>query len=128
MDKAYNDLAAYTQDTLDAFIRANTALTKGVEQLSKNFFALASHTLEEATEAGKRFTGVKSVAEAFELQTRYAQEAMDTLITESRKAQDISATIAKDAAAPFAERMKATMTSFAAAAYPSAAPASKKAA
>ena len=133
MEKAFTDLTAYTQDTLGAFVKANAAMTKGVEQLSKNFFALASHALEEATEVGKRFTSVKSISEAFETpKSRFAQESIETLITEARKVQDLSATLAKDVSAPFADRIKATMSTFAATAYPGfsapTSPSSKKAA
>jgi len=130
MEKAYNDFATYTQDTLGAFVKANAVMTKGVEQFTKNFFALASHALEEATEAGKRITSVKSIGEAVELQSRFAQESLETLITETRKAQDLSATLAKDVSAPFADRVKATLATFATVAYPAAAatPSSKKAA
>jgi len=128
MEKAYTDFSAYTQDTLSAFVKASAAMTKGVELLSKNFFSLASHALEEATEAGKRITAVKSVSEAFELQSRYAQESIETMITEARKVQDLSATLAKDVSAPFADRIKATITTFAAAASAPTTPSSKKAA
>lgn len=132
MEKAFSDLTAYTQDNLGAFIKANAAMTKGVELMSKNFFALASHALEEATEVGKRVTSVKSISEAFELQSRFAQESMETMITEARKAQDLSATLAKDVSAPFADRIKATFSTFAAVAYPGFSaptpPSSKKAA
>ena len=130
MEKAYSDLTAYTQDTLSAFVKANAAMTKGVEQLSKNFFALASHAVEEASEVGKRITSVKSISEAFEVQSRFAQESIETLITEARKAQDLSATLAKDVSAPFADRIKATMSTLAAAypGFPVPAPSSKKAA
>jgi phasin family protein len=73
-----------------------------------------------------RFAAVKSMGEAFELQSRYAQESMETLVTEVRKAQDLSATVAKDAVAPLAERFKATVNTFAAAGFPLGTPASNK--
>ena len=128
MEKAYTDFTTYTQDTLGAFVKASAAMTKGVDLLSKNFFSLASHALEEAAEVGKRITSVKSINEAFELQSRFAQESIETLITESRKVQDLSATVAKDVSAPFADRIKATITTFAAAASAPTTSSSKKAA
>ncbi len=126
MEKAYSEFASYTQENLDALIKANAAMTKGVELITKNFFALASHTLEEVTTAGKRFAAVKSMGEVFELQSRYAQESMETLVTEVRKAQDLSATVAKDAVAPLADRIKATMTTVATAGFPLSTPSPTK--
>jgi phasin family protein len=129
MEKAYSEFATYAQDTLGAFAKANAVAIKGVETFSKNFFALASHALEEATEAGKRFSTVKSVTEAYDLSTKYTEQSYDTFVTESRKAQDLSAAFAKDVTAPFADRFKATVSTFAAY-YPGVAPApsTKKAA
>ena len=129
MEKAYSEFATYAQDTLGAFAKANAVMTKGVETFSKSFFALASHALEEATEAGKRFSTVKSMTEAYDLSSKYAEESYETFVTESRKAQDMSATFVKDVTAPFADRFKATVSTFAAY-YPGVAPtpSSKKAA
>lgn len=121
MEKAYSEFATYAQDTLGAFAKANAVALKGVETFSKTFFALASHALEEATEAGKRLSTVKSVTEAYDVSSKYAEESFDTLVTESRKAQDLSATFVKDVTAPFADRFKATVTTFAAY-YPGVAP------
>lgn len=129
MEKAYSDFTAYAQDTLGAFAKASAVMTKGAEQFSKSFFALSSHALEEATQASKRFSTVKSVNEAFDLSSRFAEEAYETFVTESRKAQDLSTSLVKDITAPFADRFKATVTTFAAY-YPgvATAPSSKKAA
>ncbi len=114
MDKAYSEFSAYAQDTLGAFAKSNAVFTKGVEQFSKSFFALATHALEEATEAGKKFSTVKSVTEALDLSAKYAEESYETFVTESRKAQDLSATFVKDATAPFADRFKATVSTLSA--------------
>lgn len=116
MEKAYSEFATFSQDNIDAFVRANVAVTRGFEQLSKNFVALATRSVEEAVEAGKRIAACKSIGEAIELQTRLAQDSIETFIAESKKAQELSASIVKDATAPLAERFKATVANGAAAA------------
>ena len=64
MEKACREFATYAQANLEAIMRANAAMTKGIEQLTKNFFALASQTLKEATDASKRFASAEAVGEA----------------------------------------------------------------
>src|SRR3954471_16741704 len=68
MEKAYNDFMTFSQDNIDAFVRANAAVTRGFEQLSKTFVSLATKSMEEAVEASKKFAGVKSFSEAIDLQ------------------------------------------------------------
>ena len=109
MEKAYNDFATFSQDNIDAFVRANAAFTKGFEQISKHFVTLATRSVEEAVENSKRFAGIKSIQEAFELQTKLAQETIETVISESKKVQELSASVMKDATAPLAERFKQTV-------------------
>ncbi len=129
MENPYNNFATFSQDNIDAFVRANAAFTRGFEQISNNFVALATRSLEEAVEAGKRFSAVKSVPEAIELQTKFVQESFETLIAEAKKAQDLSASIVKEASAPLAERFKAAVvTGAAVASTPVSTSSTKKAA
>jgi phasin family protein len=120
MEKAYNDFVTYSQDNIDAFIRANAVFTKGFEQLSKTFVSLATRSFEETVDVSKKLTGCKSIAEAFDVQSKFAQESFDTFVSEAKKVQDLSAGIFKDAAGPIAERVKATVANGAAAAQATA--------
>ena len=109
MESMSHDFNTFTQGNLDAILRANAAFTKGVGQLSKNFFAVASRSVEEAAEATKRLASVKSFEEAFEIQTTFAQHAIDNMIAETTRAQELSASIAKECSAPITERSKASI-------------------
>ncbi len=114
MEKAYNDFVTFGQDNIDAFVRANAAFTRGFEQISKNFVALATKSVEDAVEAGKKIAGSKSVAEALELQTRFATDSIESLISEGKKVQDLSTSLVKEVTGPLTERFKATVANGAA--------------
>jgi phasin family protein len=116
MAQDFKDFATLSREYLDAFVRVNATLTRGFEELSKTFFALASRSIEEAVEASKSFSTVKSPQEAIELQTKLAQESLATLIAETKKVHELSASIVKDASAPLVESLKATVATSAAAA------------
>jgi len=116
MDNPTRGFSAFAQGNIDALMSANVAFMKGAEELSKNFFAVASRSMEEAVDVGKRLSSVKTFQEAIEIQTQYAQNAVQTLLAETKKAQELSATIATDISAPIVERgnsgmaaMKTTM-------------------
>ncbi len=120
MEKAYNDFATFSQDNIDAFVRANATFTRGFEQLSKNFVALATRSVEDAVEASKRFAACKSIGEVVELQGKYTQDSIETFLNEGKKVQDLSTAIVKEATGPIAERFKATVSNGAAAAQATA--------
>ena len=120
MEKSYNDFATFSQDNIDAFVRANAVFTRGFEQLSKNFVTLTTRSLEQAVDASKRLAACKSIGEVVELQSKYTQETIETFLTETKKAQDLSTSIVKEATGPLAERFKATVTNGAAAAQATA--------
>ena len=120
MEKAYNEFATFSQDNIDAFVRANAVFTRGFEQLSKSFVSLATRSLENAVETSKRLAACKSIGEVVELQSKYTQDSIETFLTESKKVQDLSTSIVKEATGPIAERFKATVTNGAAAAQATA--------
>jgi phasin family protein len=104
MDNPTQGFSAFAQGNFNAIMSANVAFMKGAEELSKNFFAVASRSMEEAVDVGKRLSTVKTFQEAIEIQTQYAQNAVQTLLAETKKAQELSATIATDISAPIVER------------------------
>ncbi len=110
MEKAYDEFATFSKDNIDALVRTNAALTRGLEQLSKSFLDLTTRSIEEAIETSKRFSTVKSVPEAIEFQTKFAQEKFETLITETKKMQELAANILKEASTPLTERLQTTGT------------------
>ena len=116
MEKAYNDFVSFGQDNIDAFVRANAAVTRGFEQITKSFVALATKSVEEAVETSKKIAGSKSIAEVLELQTRFAQESIETFIAEGKKNQELTTSLVKEVTGPLAERFKASVANGAAAA------------
>jgi phasin family protein len=104
MDNPTLGFSAFAQGNINAIMSANVAFMKGAEELSKNFIAVASRSMEEAVDVGKRLSTVKTFQEAIEIQTQYAQNAVQTLLAETKKAQELSATIATDISAPIVER------------------------
>ena len=104
-------------------VKANTAATKGFEQLAKYFVELAGKSFEDAVAAGKKIAAAKTPSELVQIQTKLFQESFETFVDEGKKVSEMTTTIFKDISAPLAAQFKT-----AAAAAPKAATAMKKAA
>ena len=117
------DFTALTQDSIDSFVKANSAATKGFETLSKHFFDYASKSFEDAVAVSKKLTAVKSPVEYFQLQTKLAEESFETFVEEAKTVSEMTQAIVKDVTAPLTTLFKTTV-----AAAPKAAVAMKKAA
>ena len=87
--------------------------TLGVQDLSKSFAAAAQASLDESMSAFKALTGVKSLKDAFELQTSFARAAMEKSLAESGKLTDASFKLTEQAMAPIAARVTVAVEKFA---------------
>ncbi len=123
MTMTSSDFTALSQDSIDGFVKANTAAAKGFETLSKQWIEYASKSFEEAVAAGKKLAAAKTPTEYFQLQTKLAQESFETFVEETKAASEMTTSIMKDVTAPLATLFKTTV-----AAAPKAAAATKKAA
>ena len=62
----------------------------------------AKASFEQSKAHIEKLTSVKSIDEAFGLQTAYSKTALETFIAEATKIGELYKTLAKDAFAPFA--------------------------
>ena len=69
---SYTDFTALAQDSIDSFVKANTAAAKGFETMTKYFADYASKAFEDAVAASKKLAAVKSPVAA---RCRYATSA-----------------------------------------------------
>lgn len=105
----YDDLVAFNQNTLDAFVASGTVVAKGFETLTKQYVSFASESFEEAVEAGKKIVAAKTVNEAVDVQTKIAKAAWEKAVAEGQKVTEISTGIFQEASAPISERVQASV-------------------
>jgi len=109
MDNAHNQLASFTQANIDAIARANAAIARGIEHLSKNFVSVVTRSVDGILDARQGIATSKSIVEVIEFQTKFSQEAWETIVAESRQVQDLSTSIVMEASAPIVDRFKAAL-------------------
>ncbi|HAH09840.1 MAG TPA: hypothetical protein DCL48_07040, partial [Alphaproteobacteria bacterium] len=104
---------------MEAMMKASTAYSKAVEQMSAEAMEFSKRQVEDGVAAWKAVIGAKTAQEAWEVQSDYTKTAMDAYIAQVTKMNDMVVTTAKTAAEPvnarlhaFAEMVKETRGNF----------------
>jgi phasin family protein len=104
-----NDLNAQSKQNLEAIVASVTATAKGVEALSAETVAYSKTAFESQVAAAKTLSGVKSVQEAFEVQSTFAKSAFEGYMAQMTKASEIMTATMKESFKPLNERVTATV-------------------
>lgn len=98
--KAYEDIQKNSQENFDASVKSFGELNKGVQAIAGEVTDYTKKSIEEGTEAFEKFLGVKSVEQAFEIQTTYAKKAYEGYMSQMTKIGEMYADIAKETYKP----------------------------
>jgi phasin family protein len=106
---AFDDVAGFHKENVDAFVASSTILAKGFEALSKELMAFTQGQYEQSVSTAKALMGVKSVKELVDLQTEFAKTSFDALVAEATKVSETGFKVANQAAEPITARVNATV-------------------
>jgi phasin family protein len=114
--KTAEELVAFNQGNIEALMKSSQIWATGVQDLSKHFAAAAQASLGESISAFKALTSVKSLKDAFELQSSFARSALEKSMAESGKLTDASFKLTEQTLAPITARVTVAVEKFAKAA------------
>jgi phasin family protein len=114
--KTAEELVAFNQGNIEAMMQSGQIWATGVQDLSKHIAAAAQASLDESISAFKALSGVKSLKDAFELQSSFARSALEKSLAESGKLTDASFKLTEQALAPITARVTVAVEKFAKAA------------
>jgi len=114
--KTAEELVAFNQGNLEAIVKSGQIWATGMQDLSKHIAAAAQASMDESMSAFKALTSVKSLKDAFELQSSFARAALEKSLTESGKLTDASFKLTEQALAPITARVNVAVEKFAKAA------------
>jgi phasin family protein len=114
--KTAEELVAFSQGNVEAIVKSSQIWATGVQDLSRNFAAAAQASLDESMSAFKALTSVKSLKDAFELQSSFARAALEKSLAQSGKLTDASLKLTEQALAPITARVSVAVDKFAKAA------------
>jgi phasin family protein len=103
--KGYEDLAAFGKANIEAFVQANSILTKGVEEFSKEVVSLTQASMESAAAAAKAIFAAKTLKDVMALQADYSKTSLDKFFANSSKLSELGVKVASDAIAPVTARV-----------------------
>ncbi len=106
MLKNYESVLQFNKDSLDAVVQSGTKLANGFEQIAKEAFSFAGRSFESAVEASQQFAACKTPADVLQLQTKLAKDNWETMVAETTKLSDLSASVVKSAVEPLSSRYK----------------------
>lgn len=110
--KTAEEVLAFSQGNVEAFIKSGQIWTAGLQDLSKQFATSAQSSYEEALAAFKALTTVKSLKEAVDLQVGLARSVLEKGVSESNKYTDASFKLAEQAIAPISGRVTLAVEKF----------------
>ena len=105
--KRLQGVGAFNQQTLEAFTKSSEIAGKAFEGIGREVAAYTKTSFEERVAAVQDFAAAKTLAELFEKQTAFAQNAFESWVQQASKMSEIYAAAAKDIAAPIGQRFSA---------------------
>jgi len=112
MMKSTEDLVAFGQANLEAFVRSGQIWSAGVQELTKQMATSAKASFEESVSTFKAISTAKSVKEAIDLQSTFAKSALEKAMAESNKLTDASIKLTEQTLAPITARVTVAVETF----------------
>ena len=107
--KGYDDMTQLGQKNVEAFVAAGNVWAKGAESIGKAYFNMLQVTAEASVEATQAMFAAKTVKEAVDLQSGFAKSNAETIVSEGKKINEITAKVANEAFAPIQTQVNETM-------------------
>ena len=110
--KNAEELVAFSKGNMEAMVKSSQIWATGMQDLSKHMAAAAQASMDQSMSAFKALTAVKSLKDAFELQSSFARSAMEKSMAESGKLTDASMKLTEQAMAPITARVTVAVEKF----------------
>ncbi|MCI0752938.1 phasin family protein [Teichococcus vastitatis] len=107
--KATEEAMEFSRGNVEALTKATQTYMSGMQELSKQAFAVMQAMNEQALQNAKALATVKSLRDAMELQTTFAKSQMEKGMAEATKLNEAAFKLAEQSSAPIAARMTLAM-------------------
>ncbi len=105
--KSFEDVAAFGQDNMEAFVKSSNIFVKAAEELNAEMVSFSKKAVEEGVAAAKEMTSVKTMPEFVEKQAAFAKASLDGYMKQAAKFNEMFMAAAKDIAEPMNARAAA---------------------
>ena len=112
MIKTTEDFVAFGQANVEAFVKSSQIWAAGVQELTKLFAATTKASFDESVSTFKAIAAAKSVTEALDLQSAFANGVVAKTLAESNKLIDASIKLTEQTLAPISARVTGAVETF----------------
>jgi phasin family protein len=102
--KAAEEAVEFGRGNLEAVAKSAQTWTVGVQDLSRQTFAVVQGLTDGALENAKALAAVKSLKEAAELQAAFTRASIEKAVSETARLQEAAFRLAEQASAPLTAR------------------------
>jgi phasin family protein len=110
--KTAEQVTQFSQGNVEAVMKSSQILATGLTDMTKLMAANAKASMDETMSVFKAMSSVKSLKEAFELQSSFARTSMEKALSESGRLTEQSMKLAEQAFAPISARVNAAVETF----------------
>lgn len=105
----YEELADLGRENFAAVLRANAALSEGLEAIGKEVIGYARASFERAAEAATALMSARTFEDVVQLNTEFAKGSVERMIERSAKLSEMGMKVANETLAPLGGRVEATV-------------------
>jgi phasin family protein len=105
--KGFQQAASFGQDTIEAMIKSNEIAARALEGLNAEFVGYTKKSFEDGVAAAKDLAAAKTVSDLVEKQAGFARAAMDGMLKQAAKINEMMMSAARSAAEPVGARFTA---------------------
>ncbi len=105
--RGLEDVAAFSQETLDAMVKTSEIAAKAAEELNADLLAFSKKSFDETVAAARDMTTAQTPTELFEKQAAFATAAFEGFFAQAGKWGEAMVAASKEASAPMAARAAA---------------------
>jgi phasin family protein len=110
--KTAEEMLSFGKGNVEAVVKSSQILAAGYQDLGKSFAATAQAQFDQTMSTWKAMTGVKSLKDAFDLQTSLVRTSFETAVAETGKLTDASIKLSEQALAPITARVTLAVEKF----------------
>ncbi len=103
--KSAEDLVAFGQGNFEAVTKSSQILATGLQDMTQTFAAAARASMDETMSTFKAMSGVKSVKEAIDLQSKLVRSTIEKAVSQTSQLTDTSIKLSEQVLAPISARV-----------------------
>ncbi|MFO0998467.1 MAG: phasin family protein [Alphaproteobacteria bacterium] len=109
--KTFEQMSTIGKANVEAAIKTNAILLKGVEEIGKAWTSLMQRMVEAHMNSLQALVGCKNLQDVVEVQTDWAKTQLETVVAEGAKVSELTLKVANESVQPISATVNETMKS-----------------